>query len=196
MVNFYWLSWCYVLMRLMSLLPLLVFAVGCAPLPTKISLSVPHKMQKKNLCVPTSTAMVLQYYGDDQDPEYIKGLAGWGDSNRTRYREIIAGLKAIGYNWKSKNFPTDAWGFKSGIAEIKRNLADSRPVLIDVSKGERGHTMVVAGYDETEKMIELVDPARPSESGFRVISYEELDSIWRDPYQNKNRYMMLTYPRK
>ena len=175
---------------------LLFLLNSCSSVPQQVLLQVPHKTQTGYLCVPTSASMVLLYYGEDKTPEYLKVLAGKSkDFQGTYYVDMIAGLKKIGYSWKSKGFNLDHAGFEAGILEIKHDLADGRPVLISSSSPPVGHTMVIIGYDDVKKNVSLMDPAK-EDPGLRILSFESLEQIWHDDFQHNDRWLLVTWPRK
>jgi peptidase C39-like protein len=174
-----------------ALLFLFMFG-GCFPSAQPVSLLVPHKMQTGNLGVPTAAAMVLAYYGDDRSPETLKALAGESkDFEGTYYSDLIAGLKKIGYEWKAKGFDLDHAGFEAGMREIKDALTKARPVLISTSNPPIGKTMVIVGFNDTQKTVEVLDPTTP---GSRTLTYDKLEVIWHDDFQNNDRWILLTYP--
>src|SRR4051812_44760688 len=77
------------------------------------ALDVPHIRQEPELCVPTAAAMVLAFYGDPQPPRRLKALAGgrtyvdasFNDFTMTLYRDLVRGLKTLGYDWREETFP-------------------------------------------------------------------------------------------
>jgi len=178
------------------LLALFILIVGCSPVPRTMTLRIPHMRQEQNLCVPTSAAMVLAYYGDDITPRQLKELAGYReDFEGTYFSDMIAGLEKIGYKWQAKGFDLDHAGFEIGMQEIIRNIVDKRPVLVSTSSDEIGHTMVVVGYDNVRKVVELMDPAS---TGSRTISYEKFESVWHEvtAFKNSNRWILVTWPKQ
>ena len=44
---------------------------------SSVFIEIPHIRQETNLCVPTSAAMVLEYFGDPQPPRKLKGNFGF-----------------------------------------------------------------------------------------------------------------------
>lgn len=54
---------------------LMLTACGAAKPPSGVKLDVPFLAQETLLCVPTSAAMVLAFYGDAQPPRKLKALA-------------------------------------------------------------------------------------------------------------------------
>jgi uncharacterized protein YvpB len=148
-------------------------------------LDVPHMRQEKNLCVPTSAAMVLQYYGDARSPRELKVRSrGWeydpnkpfSDFTLTFYSDLLRGLQPLGYGWQVANYSTRHRGFTTGMEEIKQELRRGNPVLVDTSL-YRGHTFVVAGFDEEQELLFVVDPNLPR-PGLRAIRYAQFEQIW------------------
>lgn len=186
----------------------LVFVAGCqasdkrsndgaplAPVPAlaeahaddKTVLAVPQIQQEALLCVPTSAAMVLTYYGDPQPPRRLKVLAAGGvynpsapfsDFSITLYRDIVRAVQSLGYSWMERSYPDTDAGFTDGLALIKSQVRNGHPVLVDISAPD-GHTFVVAGFNVTDRTLFAVDPNRPA-PGRRWISYDDFKAIWNE----------------
>jgi hypothetical protein len=140
--------------------------------------------------------MVLAYYGQYESPYYLKDLAGHRKNfSGTYYSDLVAGLRKIGFHWKMKGYSLDHTGFERGMNEIRRDLADNRPVLISTSMPPIGHTMVVIGYDDVERTASLMDPAK-FDPGLRILSFEKLEEIWHDDSQHNDRWLLVTWPRE
>lgn len=123
-----------------------------------IRLEVPHLRQWKNLCVPTSAAMVLKYFGETADPVQLKAMAG-GDKPATRrnadftyWDGMSHALAQMGYRWAIKTYPRTRQSFETGIRQIRRHLKKGWPVLIDVHQ-DVGHTFVATGYDDVQQAL-------------------------------------------
>jgi Peptidase_C39 like family len=153
---------------------------------------VSHQHQETNLCVPTSASIILNYFGQRVSPREIKELSmgrqyspdqPFDDFTLTLFRDLISGLHTIGYSWKEFDYPDDPKGLRQGLAAIEHSLDAGIPVMIDSTpiRGPRfpveGHTFVVAGYSVPQQVLYAVDPNRPA-PGTRVISFQELESIW------------------
>lgn len=168
------------------------------------ALNVPHFAQEPQLCVPTAAAMVLSYYGDPQPPRLLKALASglssvpedFRDFTLTYYRDLIRGLKRIGYDWEERTFPNTSQGFGDGMARIEAEIAARRPVLVDVSIDPKAsHTFVVAGADPTTQMLYVVDPLAP-EPGRRRMSYRTFEQVWNESALGGDfRGLVLTRPK-
>ena len=161
------------------------------PLPTpqiskrSVFLSVPHIRQEKNLCVPTSTAMVLEFFGDQRKPRELKALSRgrtydpsepFSDFTITLFRDMLSGLRQAGYYWFESTYTNNSRGFRSGMDDLKESLRNGNPVLVDTSLFT-GHTFVLAGFDDEKGVLYVVDPniAAP---GLRAVPYEEFEKIW------------------
>ena len=113
------------------LIAVLIGLAGCAQLPARSFVVVPHIVQRQNMCVPTAAAMVLRYYGDEETPEHLKALAGSSDQFAgTWYKDMVSGLKRIGYIWRIRSYSTDRPGFRAGLSFIKHELSQCRPPLV------------------------------------------------------------------
>jgi Peptidase_C39 like family len=144
-----------------------------------------HQRQERNLCVPTSASIILDYFGHSVSPREIKALAlnksyapgdGFTDFSDTLFRDLIAGLARRGYDWREKTYVNDSRGFKRGLADIERSLDDGVPVMIDTTLHD-GHTFVVAGYSVPDRDIFVVDPFEAA-PGVRAVGIRELQGIW------------------
>jgi len=147
---------------------------------------VRHQLQERNLCVPTSASMILDYFGDSLSPREIKALShgkpyesdtSFNDFSITFFRDLIAGLARRGYSWREKDYPPDPGGLQKGLADIKRSLDAGIPVMIDTSPATGGHTFVIAGYSRRDRVYYAVDPARAA-PGLRLLEASELAEIW------------------
>lgn len=165
-------------------------------------LDVPHIQQETLLCVPTSAAMVLRFYGDHQEPRRLKALAtgraydatAFNDFSITYYRDQIRGLRTLGYEWRELAFSDGHADFERGIALIESELLAGRPVLVDVSIPS-GHTFVIRGFDRDKRMLHVVDPAQ-AWPGRYAVSYAQFEGAWNEhAYGGQFRSLMLTRAR-
>lgn len=167
-------------------------------------LPIAHIAQESLLCVPTSAAMILAYYGDPQSPRKLKALAATGrydpdhpfdDFSITFYREIVAAVRRLGYDWRELSLPDDDSGFDEGMRMIAAELDRGRPVMIDLSIPQ-GHTVIVAGLDSKKQVATLIDPAQPA-PGTVPFPLEWLRSSWNErAYGGDFRSLILTGPRR
>lgn len=169
---------------------------------TRIDLKIGFIRQERLLGVPTSAAIIMRYYGDEQTPRKLKKMSRgavyvasepFDDFSITFYRDIVKAAADLGYSWHEKAFADDPLGFQKGLETIKRELEHGRPLMIDVSAPE-GHTVVVSGFDEALRCIFVVDPniAAP---GRYSISYDRLQSIWNEHAFKRNfRSLVITSP--
>jgi hypothetical protein len=146
-----------------------------------------HQRQEKNLCVPTSASIVLQHFNRQTTPRELKVLSRrqkydpnrkFNDFTGTMFNDLIVGISTLGISWKQVNWPNTKAGAKFGLAEIRKEIDKKNPVLIDTNLyGGIGHTFIVNGYDETNQLLIIMDPAIPA-PGIRVISYKNVEEIW------------------
>ncbi|MDQ2091345.1 C39 family peptidase [Marimonas arenosa] len=152
---------------------------------SKVFLSVPHIKQGRDLCVPTSSAMVLAYYGEKHDPRVLKAYAEnhklpENRNSYTLWNDMKVALRKIGHNWPTKAYPKTEAGFRAGLRDIKRQLRKGRPVMIDVDfEGVEGHTFVVMGYDDEKQIVYIRDPMT-SGTKSRILSYSKLREDWHN----------------
>jgi hypothetical protein len=179
-------------------------ACGAAKPPSNATLDVPFIAQETLLCVPTSAAMVLAFYGDAQPPRKLKALAAgraydpgapFTDFSITPFTSLISGLRTLGYDWRDSALPTTPEGFEQGMAVIKSDLGAGRPVLVDISYAGVGHTFVLTGYDDATQRIDFVDPAAPA-PGRNSATYAQLEAAWNETaYGGNFRAMIRTQKR-
>ena len=169
----------------------------------KTILAVPHIQQETLLCVPTSAAIILTYYGDPQPPRRLKVLAAGGvydpaasfnDFSITLYRDLVRGVQSLGYSWAEQDYPDTEAGFTDGVALIESQVRNGEPVMVDVS-APQGHTLVISGFDRTGRRLLAVDPNLPA-PGQRWITYDAFESIWNEHAFNGDfRALVRTQPR-
>jgi uncharacterized protein YvpB len=151
------------------------------------TLEVPMRSQMvfkegEGWCSPTSTSMVLAYYGIHKSvPEVAKGV----------YDRTYGGTG----NWAFNVAYTSSLGLRSHVArlssllDLERLIAAGQPVPISVGwkKGEltgapipssAGHLMVVVGFDKQGNIV-VNDPAAANDAAVRrVYNREQLERIW------------------
>jgi hypothetical protein len=175
--------------------------LGCSPGPdAPAELAVPHLRQETLLCVPTSAAMILAFYGDPQPPRRLKALASgrdydpravFSDFSITPFRGLISAVSRLGYEWREQSLPNDDAGFTTGIEIIRSELAQGHPVMVDLSI-PTGHTVVVAGIDMNSRTVALVDPGQPP-PGKVALSFDQLQGYWNErAYDGNFRSLILT----
>jgi len=154
----------------------------------KVELAVPFKAQERLLCVPTSASMVLAFYGDEQSPRKLKMLsqgayfrpsAPFRDYSITPYVKLVRGVRTLGYRWSISDYEMTPDGFSKGLAQLKSDLRAGHPALVDISNRGIGHTIVVAGFDDSLGLIYFVDPAA-SAPGRLTATYAQFESVWNE----------------
>lgn len=149
-----------------------------------VFLNVPYMKQKPWLCVPTSSAMILRYFGEKHDPEKLKAAAeNYKSKSRrnkqfTYYVDMRRALRKVGKRWHLRDYKKTKSGFQRGWREIKRSLRRGNPVMVDVHLGG-GHTFVVIGYNDREKMVYIRDPD-VYEGLSRAIPYSDFIKYWHN----------------
>ena len=156
------------------------------------------------LCVPTSAAMVLAFYGDPQPPRRLKALASgrsydpkapFTDFSMTRFQDLVRAVGGLGYSWTEQTYPDTPSGAEAGLRDIEAQLRMNRPVMVDVTLPVGGHTVVIDGVDPDTRTLLLVDPDAPA-PGRRTITYEQFSTIWNEhAYGGRFRGMIITRPR-
>ena len=163
-------------------------------------LPVPHLRQEKLLCVPTSAAMILAFYGDSESPRKLKMMAlgerydpdaRFDSFSITRYADIIHAVQKLGYQWTEMTLPDDDQGFSSGMGILKSEIASGHPVMIDLTL-PYGHTVVVTGINSFAKTISIVDPNQPA-PGKGNLGFDQLEASWNEhAYGNHFRSLIVT----
>jgi len=158
-------------------------------------IQIQHIRQGYNLCVPTAASMVLQYYGDTISPTKLKELSTPKGStfSGTYLKDLVTGVKTLGYSWEERVFRMDDSSFAMGFAEIRSALDQGHPILLSTSSPPIGHTMVMVGYDVFRREIFLVDPNRDAPCK-RTMSFYTFKSIWHEDIANV-RAFVLTRPK-
>lgn len=163
-----------------------------------------HQLQERNLCVPTSASIVLQYFGQTATPRELKVLSRgkkydpnkrFKDFTLTMFNDLIGGISTLGISWKQMNWANNKAGAELGLAEIRQEIDKSNPVLIDTNL-YGGHTFIVNGYDENARYLIIMDPNIPA-PGIRVISYKDIEKIWNSRGVGYNgRGAVFTEPKR
>jgi hypothetical protein len=164
-------------------------------------LNVPHLRQERLLCVPTSAAMIMAYYGDPQSPRRLKTLtlgrqydpgAPFQDFSVTPFRDLVRAVGSLGYGWSQETYPDTREGYAQGLARIEGEVRAGRPVMADVSLGAVTHTVVIAGFDARRRELYVVDPDMVG-PGRRTVGYDQFESLWNEhALQGRFRAIVLT----
>lgn len=180
---------------------------GCASIPNagdaadqRVFLELKHQRQGTDLCVPTSASMILAYYGEDRSPNYLKSIATKSIASRPGYvfpgtygKDMVSGLRKLGYRWEEGCFSTDAAGFRQGLSELKRSVRDFRPVMVGLFDPPIGHVVVLVGIDDAKRNLTFIDPNKPS-PGLRTMREEDFRRNWRENIVN-SRCAIFTRPK-
>lgn len=178
--------------------------IGVHQLPAAVNsmdvvlLDVPHMEQERDLCVPTSSAMILAYYGEEHNPVVLKSYAenhkpaAKRNTTFTYWADMRVALKKVGHNWGIKNYRKSNSGFNAGFRDIKRSLRKGRPVMVDVHLGE-GHTFVVVGYNDTKELVYIRDPLLGHYQA-RQISYRDFKRNWHNHKFSNSRSAFFSRP--
>jgi uncharacterized protein YvpB len=161
---------------------------------TSAWLPVQQIRQETNLCVPTSSAMVLSYYGVTSiSPREIKvwstGLEfnpnlPFNDFTATYFDNLLKGLRKHDINWQKYLYLNNDEGFSNGIKSIKDQLDLGHPVIVDTNL-YTGHTFVIDGYDNDKNILIIEDPFIQM-PGIRIISIDDFKQIWNSTKVNSS----------
>jgi uncharacterized protein YvpB len=168
--------------RVLAAAAAVLLCIGNTAFADKTISGITHIHQERDLCVPTSAAMVLSYYGHPQEPRVLKLWSLGLEPNQqefiyfsiTLFTNLITGLQRHGIYWTQHNYGMTTDGYQSGLQQIEAEIDQGRPVLVDTSLHD-GHTMVVIGYSQ-DKII-LVDPLLPA-PGVRHMPLMKFFAVW------------------
>jgi TPR repeat protein len=137
-----------------------------------------HVSQGWNNCGATSCTMLAKFQGGTATQYDIKKLCPASPPGTgTDWADLVAAAGKLGHRWKLVTFPNDDAGFEQAAAMLRAELDAGRPVGIDFTYREGGHTLTVAGYHAAEGVYILRDPAHPS-PGIRIMPAKELEQLW------------------
>ena len=160
---------------------------------SRVLLDVPHIRQDRFLCVPTSAAMILAFFGEKASPTELKALAENHKPPKQRHRKVTywndmqKALRVIGKDWAIRSFHVDDAGFAEGLDWLRRSLRAKTPVMIDMHIGP-GHTFVAIGFDDQKEVLYVRDPDIPAYRA-RAISYAQLRENWHSHKHSPYRYL-------
>ena len=164
-----------------------------------VRLDVPQVSQGRDpICVPTSAAMILAYYGAHHDKWALKRLAeshkpkSKRNADFTYWADMQKGLRKLGSSWQIRSYPRSDAGFDRGLRDIRAALRKGRPVMIDVHL-DVGHTFVVTGFDDAGGRVFIRDPLL-TRSQMRVLSYATLRENWHNHRFGPDRSAFFTQP--
>jgi ABC-type bacteriocin/lantibiotic exporter with double-glycine peptidase domain len=137
-------------------------------LPAIVKLNVPYVRQEPYSCGPASLEMILEYYGLFGIDQYMIGKDIIQDGVGTTSDQLIA--KAKEYGFYAARGSCQFEGMLSIIAEGKPLMA-----RIINSAGTNGHIIVVTGYDISEQLVYINDPAQRDNTS---MTFDEFKSRW------------------
>jgi len=126
----------------------------------------PLKQKNKYDCGPVALTMLLRYWGVETNPKEVRGDKKRGLMSAGHLRQV------------AKEAGLEAFLIKGEIADLERELAKKRPVLVGVVKPHLGkglsHFEVVVAIHPQKKVVVTLDPAR----GWRQNHYEGFLTEW------------------
>ena len=167
---------------------------GCASIPNagdaadqRVFLELKHQRQGTDLCVPTSASMILAYYGEERDPQWLQSISTpKGSTFKGAYPvDMVRGMGKLGYRWDLVCYVNDPNGYSNGISRLKWNLRHQRPVMVGFSNPPLGHVVVLVGLDSEKSQLTFLDPDRPY-PGLVTMSEERFREAWHEkisPYR-------------
>ena len=123
-------------------------------------------------CGPTSTAMILRFYGKNVEVNEIKKITktvwyskGDKDFGMTAPELIRICLKKYNLNAKIKT---------GNIKKLKCVVGSGKPCIVLIRSGEwNWHYVIVIGYDK-----EMIYYANPTDAEIDALSVDEFDRAW------------------
>lgn len=163
-------------------------------LKPKVMLDLKHQVQGPNMCVPTSAAIVMNYYGVTADPAKIMQLGGGSQKDGMAAEALTKALKNWEFNWPTETYRVDSAGFKRGLKDILTELSADRPVLIHIHSRNRtilSHIVTLIGYDIKRQEVYYLDTAAGPKT--LRIGFKQLNREWSDdPKRPYRRYVRFT----
>ena len=148
--------------------------------PERVRLSVPFIRQKGDWCGPAALAMVLKFHGHEASQDEIAarvhtvkggpsprpvGAQGHPKGGGALNLDLKLYARSLGFHAESRS---------GKLEDIKRELADGRPVICTIAQKRGLHYLPVVGYDEPKKEL-LVHLRRP----FASIAFESFQQRWK-----------------
>jgi hypothetical protein len=176
-------------MRAAVLLMTVGLIAACAPQGARrvldgrrVQLDVPFFPDGTDQCGPSALASVLTFWGRAETPASLKPEL---------YRPKLKGALTVDLLLAAQNRGLSADTPEGGLARVKKELDEGRPVIAFVNLGFRfypiGHYIVVTGYDDGREIIVAHSGTRRDS----LISYGKFDTVW----EKTNRWFLLIQPR-
>ena len=128
-------------------------------------LSVPFIRQKGDWCGPAALAMVLKFHGHEASQDEIAARVHTVKGGGVLNLDLKLYARSLGFHAESRS---------GKLEDIKRELADGRPVICTIAQKRGLHYLPVVGYDEPKKEL-LVHLRRP----FAGIAFESFQQRWK-----------------
>ncbi len=155
---------------------------------------------RHNICSPTSLAMVLEYWGLNQDLEQVARAA-------QDHGSLLFG------NWPANVAYAGSLGLEGQVSrlesltDIEAEIALSRPVIVSVTFGEgelpnspiaktRGHVMAIGGFTPAGDVIAYDPAGKGKENVRRVYSRAAFHKAWRVNKRGLAYLLGPTFPRR
>jgi tetratricopeptide (TPR) repeat protein len=146
-------------------------------LPARVVLAMPHEYQRRNNCAPTTTSMVMRFYGVNVRQADLAALQKpvAEDVNVTA-EEVGASIQELGLNAYV--------GYNGDIDTVIRLLGAGFPIIAEEwidHDGGVGHFRAIRGYDREQQRILYND------SFYGPDQWRSYNAFLRDwaPYNNK-----------
>ncbi len=135
---------------------------------SRVLQKVPYYSQADHQCGPAALAEVLGYYGADATP---------GSIASSIYSKTAKGTLGIDMLIYSKRAGFEASQYSGGKRDLMKQIDAGHPLIVFVDYGfwvyQRGHFMVVDGYDANGPVVNSVD------GPFEHITWKEFMGPWK-----------------
>jgi|SRR5579864_92473 len=119
-------------------------------------LDVPFVKQEKDGCGAASIAMVMQYWFRQQ--QRIEPDADPVEIQRTLYSREGHGIYASDLQRYFQDHGFQTFAFAGNFDDLKRQLAQGRPLIVSLKSRGAEHYVVVAGLEGEHRIVLLNDP--------------------------------------
>ncbi len=143
-------------------------------------LKVPFFKQQKNGCGAASVAMVMNYWGVQQDPS---------ETYRQLYDAELKGIPLIEMKQYLENSGFLAYTLRGGWSDLEQHLDKGRPVVVSLKKKDSSpiHFAVITGTAKDQVLLN--DPTRKGTTRMKRAAFEK-------QWSNSEGWMLLAVPRK
>jgi predicted double-glycine peptidase len=124
-------------------------------------LDVPYVRQDKNLCGAASVAMVLQYWQRTASAESLVNIPSFEQIEQALRSSNSKGVLGSQMRSYLTSLGYQAFVFKGRWSDIENHISKGRPLITGLgNRGALDHFVVVTGWNDSENVVLINDPAR------------------------------------